>query len=154
MTEFLKYVTLTVIIGYVVLLIVFTSGSTKPFQEIEQGVENSIDTEKLEKSDMQALKRYYGLNAADYAGVMLYTSESSMSTEEVLLIKVKDDGQMQQLMGTVERRIESRKNDFEGYSPKQMQLLEEAQVSVRGKYLFMAISPRAEEYKAAYMKSL
>ena len=77
-----------------------------------------------------------------------------MSTEEVLLIKVKDDGQMQQVMGTVERRIESRKNDFEGYSPKQMQLLEEAQVSVRGKYLFMAISPRAEEYKAAYMKSL
>lgn len=154
MTEFLKYVTLAAAIGYIVLLIVFTGGSTKPFQEIEQGLEQSIDTDTLEKTDMQALKRYYGLNAADYAGVMMYTSKSSMSTEEVVLIKVKDNGQMEQVMGAVEKRIESRKNDFEGYSPKQMQMLEEAQISVRGKYLFMAISPRAQEYKTAYTRSL
>lgn len=154
MTNLLKYAALAAVIGYIVLLTVFTGGSTKPFQEIEQGVEDSIDKSKLNKSDMQALKRYYGLNAADYVGTMLYTSESTMSTEEVLLIKVKDNRQMQQVMGAVEKRIESRKNDFEGYSPKQMQLLEEAQISVRGKYLFMAISPSAEEYKAAYMRNL
>ena len=154
LAEVLKYFVLAAMIAYISFLMVFTSGSTKPFEEIEKAVEASVDMKNMKKADVQGLKRYYGLNSADYDGVMLYISESSISTEEISLIKIKDDGQMQQVKEAAEERIESRKNDFEGYAPEQAQLLSQAQVSVRGKYLFVAVAPKAESYKDAFMRSL
>lgn len=150
----LKYLISVMIIAYIVVLMIFTSGSTKSFDKIEKAVESALDTENLKKADVQGLKRYYGLNSADYDGVMLYSSEKSMSTEEVLLIKVRDEGQMQHVKDAVQKRIENRKNDFEGYAPEQVKLLEQAQLSVRGKYLFLAIAPKAEAYKDAFANSL
>lgn len=152
--EIAKYVVAVVIIVYIVLLMIYTSGSTKSYSEIEKAVESALDKDNLKKADGQGLKRYYGLNSADYDGVMLYTSESSMSAEEVLLIKVKNEGQMKRVKEAVEKRLENRKNDFEGYAPKEVQLLQQSQLSVRGKFLFLAIAPRAEEYKEIFSKSL
>lgn len=152
--EVAKYVVLVMIVVYIVFLMIYTSGSTKQFDEIQKAVESSIDTKDMKKADVQGIKRYYGLTGADYDGVMLYTSESSMSSEEILLIKVKDEGQMGQVKEAVEKRLKNRKNDFDGYAPKQVQLLEQAQLSVRGKFLFLAIGPKAEAYKEAFMKSL
>lgn len=152
--ELLKYVVLGLIIAYIVVLMVYTSGSTKPYGEIEKAVESVLDTENLKKADVQGLKRYYGLNGADYDGVMLYTSIASMSTEEVLLIKTKDEAQVQHVKEAVERRLENRKNDFEGYAPEQVKLIDEAQLSVRGRYVFLAVAPKAESYKEAFANSL
>ncbi len=153
-TQVLKYVILITIISFIIILMLFASGSSKPFDQLEKAVESSIDSQNMKKTETQGLKRYYGLTSADYDGVMLYVSESSISTEEVLLVKVKSEGQMQRLEEAVAKRLESRKADFEGYAPEQVQLLEQVQISVRGKYLFMAVSPNAEAYKDAFAKSL
>lgn len=152
--EILKYVVLGVMIAYIAMLMIYTSGSTKPFTKIEKALEAVLDTENLVKADSQGLKRYYGLNSADYEGVMLYTSKASLSAEEVLLVKVENDGQMQAVKDAVQRRLESRKNDFEGYAPKESQMIGEAQLSVRGEYLFLAVAPKAESYKEVFAKSL
>lgn len=152
--EVLKYIVLAAIIAYIVLLMIFTSGSTKSFSEVEKAVEAVLDTENLEKADTQGLKRYYGLNSADYNGVMLYTSKASLSAEEVLLIKVEDEGQMQRVKDAVQKRLDSRKKDFEGYAPQESQMIEQAQMSVRGKFLFLAVAPKAEHYKEVFAKSL
>ncbi len=149
-----KYLILAAIIAYIVLLLLFTSGSTKSFSKVQRSVESVLDTEALIETDVQGLKRYYGLNSADYDGVMLYISEASMSAEEVLLIKVRTEEQVQKVRAAVEKRLENRKNDFSGYAPKQAQLIEQAQLSVRGKYIFLAVSSEAEQYKEAFSKSL
>lgn len=154
LTEIAKYLVVAVIIAYIVLLMVYTSGSTKSFDTIKQAVEASLDTTGMKKTDGQGFKRYYGLTAADYDGVMFYTSESSMSAEEILLIKVKDEGQMKRVRETVEKRVANRKNEFEGYAPKQVQLLENAQLTVRGEFLFLAVTLNAETYKETFAKSL
>lgn len=152
--EILKYAVLAAMIMFIVVLMLFASGSSKPFEQIEKSLAASMDMQNMKRTDIQGLKRYYGLTSADYDGVMLYISESSISTEEVLLVKVKNDSQMQRLEEAVGKRIESRKADFEGYAPEQVQMLEQVQISVRGKYLFMAVSPSAEVYKDAFAKSL
>lgn len=150
----LKYVVSAVIIAYIVVLMIFTSGSTKTFAQVEKKVEASLDTSNLKPVGGQGLKRYYGLNSADYEGVMLYSSEVSMSTEEVLLIKVKNEDQVRQVKDAVLKRLENRKKDFDGYAPEQVKLIEQAQLSVRGKFVFLAVAPKAEAYKDAFAKSL
>ncbi len=150
----LKFVAVFLILIYVMLLLIYTSGSTKPFQEVASAVESSLDKESLLKQDTQALKRYYGLNSADYEGVLLYSAEFSISAEEVLMIETKSEQQVQEVQDAIEERMESRIHTFEGYAPQQVQLLEQAQIQVRGKFIFFAVSPDAENYASVFTKAL
>ena len=43
----MKYVVFVLIIGFVVLLMLFMSGSNKPFEEVSGSVEDSLDKEAL-----------------------------------------------------------------------------------------------------------
>lgn len=150
----MKYVSVVLIVLFVVLLMLFNSGSSKPFEEISQPLEKVLDKEVLQEQDAAAFKRNFGLNAADYSGVMYYSSEFSISAEEVLLIRVKSEDQIQDVVDAIDNRLESRKNDFEGYAPEQVKLLEDAQQSIRGKYIFLAVSSDAEKYLKEFSDSL
>ncbi|MBC5690204.1 DUF4358 domain-containing protein [Mediterraneibacter sp. NSJ-55] len=152
--QVMKYIVLVIILLYIALLMVYTSGSNRPFAEVAKEVEQALDTANLTKMDGQALKRYYGLNSADYEGVLLYSSESAMSAEEVLVIKVKENDQVQDVSDAIDEYLAEKKNEFEGYVPEEVKLLDDAQRSVRGNYVFLAVAPKAQEYKEAFNKSL
>lgn len=152
--QIMKYIIVAVILAYIAVLMAYASGSSRPFEEVEAALSSALDGSGLKKMDSQMLKRNFGLNSADYAGVMYYASESSMSAEEVLLIRVSGDSQVQEVADAVSERISSRKNAFDGYAPEQVKLLEDAQQSVRGRYVFFAVSPDAEEYRAVFDGSL
>lgn len=149
-----KYILTLMIIAFIVLMMIFTGGSMKSFEEVAGVVEEKIDTDKLVKQDGQALKRYYGLNSADYENVMLYLSEFSISSEEVLMIKVKSEQQLQQVRDAVERRREQRIDAFSGYAPEQVQLLEDSRLIVRGKWLLFVVSSDADTYVSAFDRGL
>lgn len=149
-----KYISFLLMFLFVVWLAVFRSGSTKPFEEVSEAVQESIEDENLIQKDSQALKKYYGLNSAEYEGVLFYTSDFTMSAKEVLLIEVKHDTQVEEVKSAIEKRLETRIDSFEGYAPEQVQLLEEAAYVVRGKYIFVAVAPEAETYRKAFEKSL
>lgn len=149
-----KYVSLLILIAFIVWLALFQSGSTKSFEEVSQALQESIDDEELVMKGSQEFKKYYGLNSADYEGVLFYTSEFSMSAKEVLLVEVKNEHQIEQVKNAIDARLEERKNRFEGYEPEQVQLLDEAAYVVRGNYIFLAVSPDAEAYRQAFERSL
>lgn len=149
-----KYIVLAFILVYVIHIFQYSSGSTVPFKEVEKAVESSLDTEHMKKVDVQGLKRFYGLNGADFEGMLLYTSSGNISAEEVLLIQVKDEAQIKQVRKAIQKRIDNRKSDFEGYAPEQLEQLKQAQISMRGKFIFLAIGKKAAEYKAVFSKSL
>lgn len=149
-----KYVVLALIAGYVALLMIFVSGSRKPFEEVSRAVSASVNTDDLPEQNGQMLKRNFGLNASDFEGVLYFTSVSSISAEEVLLIQVKDESQVKQVTDAIEKRVETRLGDFEGYAPEQVKILEDARKSVRGKYIFFAVSENADKYMEAFSSSL
>ena len=152
--EVLKYIIAGIILIYIVILLIFTSGSTKSFSEVRKKVEKAISQEELQQESGQKFKRYYGLNAADYEGVMLYSAKSSMSAEEILLVKTKTDEQVKEVERAIEKRLEKRMLDFEGYAPEQVRMLEQAQISVRGKFVLCVVSPKVSVYVTAFSKAL
>lgn len=149
-----KYITFILIIGFVVFLFLFTSGSSRSFEEVSSKLEDSLDKETLVQKDAAAFKRNFRLNAADYDGVLYYSAGGNMTVEEVLLVKVKNEKQIQEVTAAIEERIESRTNDFEGYAPDAVKLLRDASQSVRGTYIFFACSPDADRYLSAFSSSL
>ncbi len=70
---------------------------------------------------------------------MYYASPSSVSAAEVLLIQVKNESQTDAVTDAIEKRKAQRMEDFEGYLPEEVKLLEDAQLSIRGRYLFCSI---------------
>ncbi len=150
----MKYVVLVLIAAFVAVLMIYASGSSRPFEEVEDAVSRSLDKSNLTLQDGAAFKRKFGLSEADYAGVMYYASEFSISAEEVLVVLVKEESQVQEVTEAIDRQVEARKNDFDGYAPEEVKLLEDAKQSVRGRYIFFAAAPKAEEYLEAFSDSL
>ena len=74
----MKYIILGLIIAFVVVLMVFMSGSNRPFEEVQSEVEKSFDASEMKEQDSAAIKRNFGLNAADYAGTAYYSAESTI----------------------------------------------------------------------------
>ena len=150
----MKYVVLVLIAAFVAVLMIYASGSSRPFEEVEDAVSRSLDKSNLTLQDGAAFKRKFGLSEADYAGVMYYASEFGISAEEVLVVLVKEESQVQEVTEAIDRQVEARKNDFDGYAPEEVKLLEDAKQSVRGRYIFFAAAPKAEEYLEAFSDSL
>lgn len=150
----MKYVVFLFIIVFVVVLMMYTSGSSKSFDEVRQSVEAALDTESLTEQEASVFKRNFGLNAADYTGVMYYSTGANISAEEILLIKVRSEDQIQEVTNAIDEIVESRINDFEGYAPDEVKLLEDARQSVRGTYIFFAASEKADDYLSAFANSL
>ena len=150
----MKYVVLVLIAAFVAVLMIYASGSSRPFEEVEDAVSRSLDKSNLTLQDGAAFKRKFGLSEADYAGVMYYASEFSISAEEVLVVLVKEESQVQEVTEAIDRQVEARKNDFDGYAPEEVKLLEDAKQSVRGRYIFFAAAPKAEKYLKTFSDSL
>ena len=64
--------------------------SSTGFEEMAGAVRQSTDVSLMTEGDNQMLKRLYGIDGAEYDGVMLYYPSSSMGAEEILLIHMKD----------------------------------------------------------------
>ena len=145
MISAMKYILLVIIVGYLVILMLYASGSKRTFSEVSKAVSSVLDSKELVQMDDQMLKRNYGLNSADYKGVLYYSSPSSISAAEVLVIQVKN---------AIAQRKAQRIEDFDSYLPEQVKLLEDSQESIRGRYIFFAVSSKASEYRSAFDKSL
>lgn len=152
--ETMKYVMLFLFVVYIVLLLLYSSGSTKDFDKVAKKFESEMNSETLRKQSTQAVKRYYGLNSADFEGVLLYTSRDSISAEEILIVKAKTDRQIQGVRDAIWNRIESRKDSFENIAPDQLKVLDKAQITVRGRYVFFVVSKDAKKYSTLFTNSL
>lgn len=152
--ETMRYVMLFLLVVYIVLLLLYSSGSTKDFDKVAEKFESEMNSETLKKQSAQAVKRYYGLNSADFEGVLLYTSRDSISAEEILIVKAKTDRQIQGVRDAIWNRIESRKDSFENIAPDQLKVLDKAQITVRGRYVFFVVSKDAQKYSTLFTNSL
>ena len=150
----MKYASAVLIIVYVVLLMFQTSVSSRSFDTVASAVEDSLTASSLKERDGQRFKRNFGLNSADYEGGRYYSSEAGMSAEEVLLIKVSNTAQVRKVTGAIEERIADRTDAFEEYAPEQAKILADAQLTVRGRFVFYAASPDAAQYRAVFDSSL
>ena len=105
---------------FLIVVIVSLSGkgvSRKSFESVSAAVSSSIRTDKCIKDSERYLKKYFGLNADDYDGVLIYIPATNMYANEVLLIKLKDTSQADTVSAAIEKRIDSQINIFEGYAP-------------------------------------
>ena len=128
--------------------------SRVPFETVSASVSAHIQSEKMEHNAERFLKKYYGLNASDYDGVLIYTPAESMFANEAVLVKLKDASQADEVVAAIEDRIKSQLNVFEGYAPREVSLLEDAVLDVQGNYILYIVDGDATAVDEVFRSSL
>ena len=77
-----------------------------------------------------------------------------MSVNEVLVVKVKDESQIEDIEKAVQTRLDTQKKSFEGYGVEQTKLLRSAVVESKGSYTILVVSKDADKIDEAFRKSI
>ena len=112
------------------------------------------DTSKLADGNNKLLKRFYGLNSDDYQECVLCVPASNMDVNELLIIKFKDKSQISAIEDSINNRIDSQENSFKDYAPVQYGIIKQNEISIKGNYVFFAISEDAQNMKQQFLKSI
>ena len=150
----LKYAMVVVFIVYIALLVSQENTDDVPVKTISQNMLMVTNTDGMSQGTTQDLKKYYGLNANDYDGVMLYIPDDVMSVNEILVVKLKNQEQANEVEQAVKKRLKTQKSSFEGYGVNQTKLLNSAITETKGNYVMMVISEDAEKIFEAFKNSI
>ncbi len=151
--DILKYGMVFVILIYIIVLLV-REGGDAPIAAVKENVLAAVGTESMSEAGTQDLKRYYGLNANDYDGMFLYLPDDVMSVNELLVIRLKDKSQAEDVQSAAQKRLDTQRESFEGYGAEQTKLITSAILESRGQYVFLAVGKDADKAYAAFKKSL
>ncbi|MGN1377039.1 MAG: DUF4358 domain-containing protein [Dorea sp.] len=150
----LKYGMVLVFVIYIIFLVSSQGGNDVTVKTISENILKVTKTEGMTKGTTQDLKKYYGLNSNDFDGVMLYIPDDVMSVNEILVVKLKDRSQAEEVEKAVENRKNTQKNSFEGYGVQQTKLINSSVMVSRGYYVLFTISEDADAIYEAFKKSI
>lgn len=113
-----------------------------------QSLLNDITYEdQLTKVEGNMFQMIYGISQEDIEEYEAYVSTGA-TAEEIAVIKAKDEATAESMEEKLTDRVETQKNSFANYIPKEVEKLEEAVVYQEGVYVILSISnddEKAEE---------
>ena len=153
----LQYVSIAMAAALVVTACILLSGnkvSSRSMDEVKGPVINLFENPRSEESTGRIFRKYYGLSEADYEAVILYFPISNMDAEELLIVKLNDVSQADEVGAAMEERQQTQIGIYEGYAPEQLSLCENAIIDVQGNYILYVVHENAEAIDAAFRNAL
>ncbi len=108
--------------------------------EIITNIQKVTDLSLMEKGNKTKLRKLYSTSTKGLENFALYAPKSNMEANEILILKVKSQDDMDDLLENFENIIERQSSSFKDYSPDQYSLLENHTLEVKGKYLILIVS--------------
>ena len=142
------------VLVFVVSLQVQGKQSNTPLADVAADVEGVLDMSTMQQADNQMVKRLYGIDPADYEGVLLFYPTTNMGAEELLIVRLGDVEQQETVQLAIERRLESQKASFDGYGVEQTHLLENAVIEIQGNCVLFVVHTDAASAQQAFLNAL
>lgn len=153
--DLIKWIFALLIIVLIVLKFTGNRVSNADFKDVKKVVEKTVkDDDTVLDGDNVMVKRLYGIDPADYDGIMLKYPSTNMNVNEVFLVKLKDVKQQDQILEAVEKRLETQKNNFENYGTNQYSILKKSVTDVQGNYIMFVVNEKTDPIVKAFEKSL
>ena len=146
-----------VAVAVVSLMIMFGGNtvSNADIADVEAAVTAQIDMTNMIPGDNKMIKRFYGLDPAQFESVVLYYPTTNMMAEELLIVKLSDMSQQEMVRSAVEARIATQKNTFEGYGVEQFEMLSNnAVIEVRGNYILFVVNANSAAAQKAFLGAI
>lgn len=102
-------------------------------------VETNAFEDKLEKVDSEMIMENYNFSSDEIEKLVSYQG-SGASSEEIVILQVKDKSKLDSVKEKINTRLQERKEAFESYLPKEVGKIENNILIVKGNYVILCIS--------------
>lgn len=140
-----------VLLGYIVTLCLSDSAKDVPMKDITATMTEKADLEGLNQCGKTELIRFYGLQEKNLKGFFFYKAPSPMAVDEILIVKSASKTEASQVLETMQARLDSQKNIFEGYGTDQIALLNNAVVASKGNYSFYMCGKNVSKWRDLFL---
>lgn len=153
--EAVRWIAAVAAVVYLAVLLGGDPVSSADFSKVQAAVLAAADTENMQQGENRMVKRLYGLDPSSFEGCTLYYPATNMDAEELLLVKLADVSQQEEIVAAVEQRLQTQRNTFEGYGVEQFDLLSNHYVlQVRGNYALFAVGAFSADAQKAFLDAL
>ena len=142
----------TIMILVLVVSGIFTGCSSKQqkskelsVKEINEKIKSTVDLSELKEGDSEKLNKLYGISQDEVEDFVLYTAASNIKADEILILKVKDEKNIDSIKEKITERVKSQDEVFKDYLPEEAYLVEKNVLKVKGNVIIFAISKDAEK---------
>lgn len=145
-----KVALVVILIAFIVSVYSTRNANDVPLSGINDQLCAQTKIEKMEKCNARQLLQNIGINASAYDSFLYYKSKNNMNADEVLILKAKNTGSLDDAVDAVEEYADSRAKTFGQYAPKEAAKQKNAIIQQRGKYLFYCAAAKPEKYEEVF----
>ena len=113
--------------------------SNKTVEEVVNAVSAEVDMEVMTSYNKNKVKQEFGIDFAGVDSFAYYASDSIMTVDELLVIKLQEGVNPEAIMEKIESRVKDKQVLFEGYAPEQSALLKRYDLTYKNGFIFYAV---------------
>ena len=153
--DVIKWIFALIIVVLIVSKFTVNRRSKATFESVQKAVAAAVkDDDTMLDGDKNMVKRLYGLDPGEYEGVMLKYPSTNMNADELLLVKLKNLSQQDQVTEAIDKRLATQLNNFDGYGTDQYSILEKAVTDVRGNYILFVVAKKTDPIVKVFEDSI
>ena len=115
------------------------SYSDKTVAEVKEAVSTEVNMEDLSSFKKNKVKEEFGIDFDGVDSFAYYASDSIMTVDELLIIKLQEGVNPEAIMEKIESRVKDKQVLFEGYAPEQSALLKKYDLTYKNGFIFYAV---------------
>lgn len=119
--------------------------SDKTVAEVKEAVSTEVNMEVLSSFKKNKVKEEFGIDFEGVDSFAYYASESIMTVDELLIIKLQQGVKADSIMEKIESRIKDKQVLFDGYAPEQSALLKNYVLANKNGFVFYAVGENAAD---------
>lgn len=117
---------------------------TKSVEEIYNEIEQSVELISPVMMGDGFITNYYGIEPERLEEYVFVMSEEATSAETIIIMKVKDEGDVESICAALQVVVEEKRSETEDYLPEQFEIVNKSSVKSKGSYVYLVISEQAD----------
>ena len=126
----------------------------KTAKEIAKDVTSVMDVSELTSVSKRKIKQDFGIDFSQIDSFVYYASESIMTVDELMIIKLNEGVNADSITETIEKRVKEKQVLFDGYAPEQSALLKNYVIDFDSGVIFYAVGQSATEAYQAFRSAV
>lgn len=151
--QIIKGILLAMIIAFLAANVIQPSDSNLKMSTVQDVTLKKVDMKDLTKQNNQDIKRFLGLQPGDYKEIVYYKHNDTMQSPEVLIVKFTNHSQQKAFVETMKKHRDERKGVFDGYAPKEAQLLSDSITTVHANYAIFIVHKDARTINKQFLSN-
>lgn len=99
-------------------------GKQPSIQNIVEEINNKVDISTMKEGDNDKLQKLYDIDDDKLEDFVLYTAPTNIEADEILILKVKDEKDLNNIKDKISKRVEEQSDSFKDYLPDEYYLIE------------------------------